>query len=201
MWPHRACIFLQVVWSRVILQYIARSSIFGWCCTILPGTTLGCVLLWSSQNTFEHLLRYVLCQNNENSNVVESTNHTPAPSWALAMRIRQHPPSQWNGSTTWPGCRPGGYNSTFKLLAVQDLQQQVTCIHSLVRWPRRASRTSKISKNLFFSQKFSKYLFLSQKIFKNLLESLEIFKKLRKESVNSEYLKISWDLSKNQKCI
>ena len=100
-----------------------------------------------------------------------------------------------------PGAGLGGYTSTFKLLEMQDLQQQVTCIHSLVRWPRRASRTSKISKNHFFSQNFSKYLFLSQKIFEILWTTLEIFKKLRKESVNSEYLKISWNLSKTQKCM
>ena len=94
-----------------------------------------------------------------------------------------------------------GIHRLFKLLEVQDLQQQVTCIHLLVRWPRRASRTSKISKNPLFSQIFSKYLFLSQEIFKILYKSLKIFKKLRKESVNSEYLKISWNLSKKQKCM
>ena len=32
-----------------------------------------------------------------------------------------------------PGAGLGGYRSTFKLLEVLDLQQQVTCIHSLVR--------------------------------------------------------------------
>lgn len=96
-----------------------------------------------------------------------------------------------------PGAGLGGYTSTFKLLAVQDLQRQVTCLHSIVRWPRRASRTSDISnkktfrkyQNLFYLKKSSKKPFESfwklNKVEKrktwtqNILKSLEISQNCR----------------------
>ena len=115
--PHRMCIFPQAFSLKVIVQHIASSGIFGWCHTILSGPTLGCVLLWSSQHSYGYL--FSLCRNTENPNVVESTNHTPAPGCALAMwiRIRQHPPSQLlHGMTRVPAGE--GYTSILNLVAV-----------------------------------------------------------------------------------